>query len=28
MNLFKNNSTRLFGRISTTYPHTVDKEFD
>jgi len=26
MNIFKNNSTRLFG-LSTEYPHTVDKEF-
>jgi len=24
MNLFKHNSTRLFGRLSTKYPHTGD----
>jgi len=25
INLFKHNSTRHFDRLSTTYPHTVDK---
>jgi len=27
MNLFKHNSTRLFRRLSTKYPHTTDKKF-
>jgi len=28
MNLFKHNSTRLSGRLSTKYPHTIaDKVF-
>jgi len=27
MNLFIHNSTRLFDRVSTKYPPTVEKEF-